>query len=176
MYLDILILAHLVQEPSHGYELKRRVAQSLGSEFAINNNVLYPSLRRFEEMGAVEREVERQLGKPDRHVYRVTERGRSILQDLLRDFPPEAARDPNEFHTRVAFFDLLEPEGRSAILAARRAAVEEHIGHLNRVLEEHALRQEQPYAAKVVEFQRDQYLHELRWIDELAEASQRRSQ
>src|SRR5262245_42802735 len=125
MYLDILILAHLVSEPKHGYELKRQVERSLGAGFAINNNVLYPSLRRFEEMGAVEREVERQLGKPDRHVYRMTDRGRGILRELLRDFPKEAAREPNEFHTRVAFFELLDPEERLALLAARRAAVED---------------------------------------------------
>ena len=57
MYVEILILAHLSRQPAHGYEIKRSVEQSLGEAYAINNNQLYPTLRRFEEMGAITREV-----------------------------------------------------------------------------------------------------------------------
>ena len=68
-YVDILILQNLIARPAHGYEIKKSVERIMGGAFAVNNNVLYPALRRFEEMGAVEREVVHQEGKPDRHVY-----------------------------------------------------------------------------------------------------------
>src|SRR5579859_4626061 len=97
MYVDIIILASLAMRPQHGYEIKKNVGLVLGAEYALNNGVLYPTLRRFEEMGAIEREVERQPGKPDRHIYHVTEVGREILHDLLCEYPPEQVRQQNEF-------------------------------------------------------------------------------
>src|SRR5215208_3338953 len=55
-YVDILILQNLIARPAHGYEIKKSVERIMGGAFAVNNNVLYPALRRFEEMGAVEAE------------------------------------------------------------------------------------------------------------------------
>ena len=65
MYLDILVLAHLAHRPSHGYEIKKLVDRSVGSA-RLNNNVLYPALRRFEEAGAIEGELVPQQGVPPR--------------------------------------------------------------------------------------------------------------
>src|SRR5204863_8711559 len=103
MYVDILILAELASQQYHGYELKRRVERILGGTLTINANQLYPTLKRFEEIGAVSRKVELQSGKPDRHIYSITDRGLEVLQDLLQDFPPDIARSDAEFGARVAF-------------------------------------------------------------------------
>src|SRR6516164_9642658 len=100
MYLDLLVLAHLAAQPSHGYEIKKRVEMSIGSP-ALNNNVLYPALRRFEEAGAVTSELVPQQGVPPRRVYRLTEAGRDLLLDLLEDFPDSLADAENEFLTRL---------------------------------------------------------------------------
>jgi DNA-binding PadR family transcriptional regulator len=121
MYVDIIILANLAVRPQHGYEIKKSVERVLGPEANLNNGMLYPALRRFEEMGAVEREVERHEGKPDRHIYRLSSLGREVLHDLLTEFPPEVARSETEFLVRVSFFDQLEPHERLAILDARAA-------------------------------------------------------
>jgi DNA-binding PadR family transcriptional regulator len=71
LYFDLLILVELRSRPYHGYELKRQVEWILGE--ALNSNHLYPALRRFEAMGAIVHEVQRQSGRPDRHVYHLTE-------------------------------------------------------------------------------------------------------
>jgi DNA-binding PadR family transcriptional regulator len=167
MYVDILILAHLIKQPAHGYEIKKRVGQTLGSGFALNNNLLYPALRRFEESGAVVREVERHEGRPDRHIYRITDRGEEMLQSLLCDFPPDLARDESEFLVRVAFFDLLDPPARLEILRAREAVLRDHLAHLAGVLpvaERHA----HTGGARVIAFITRQLEQELAWIAELA--------
>lgn len=168
MYVDILILAHLAQRPYHGYELKRDVERVLGDSFSINNNHLYPALRRFEEMGAITREVERQPGRPDRHIYQITDRGNEVLQDLLRDFPLTLARDENEFQTRVAFFHLLDPEGRRAILVTRQEALRQKLMHLewsrSQVSSDHS---EFFYVTRLLTFQEQQIQQELDWIAEL---------
>lgn len=83
MYAEIIILASLGARPQHGYEIKKTVERALGGSITLNNKVLYPALKRFEAMGAVEREVERQEGRPERHIYRLTEHGeRGLAGDL----------------------------------------------------------------------------------------------
>src|SRR5258708_23386765 len=88
MYADLLILAMLQTGPQHGYEIKKNIERILGGSILMNNKVLYPALKRFEEMGAWQRSVERQRGKPDRHIYHLTQRGTDILQPLLHQFTP----------------------------------------------------------------------------------------
>jgi DNA-binding PadR family transcriptional regulator len=169
MYVDILILAFLAERPHHGYEIKKNVERVLGGEVTLNNGVLYPALRRFEEMGAVEREVERQAGKPDRHIYRLTDLGREILHDLLCEFPADQARNDTEFIVRVAFFDLIEPGERRYVLEARAAALRKALVHHDQILawvdaEGAAL---SPYARATMNFRRDTTRHELDWLAEL---------
>ena len=53
MYVDILLLAELTSGPKYGYEIKKNIQNRLGENFELNHNMLYPSLRRFENMGAI---------------------------------------------------------------------------------------------------------------------------
>jgi DNA-binding PadR family transcriptional regulator len=170
VYIDILILAELSSRPFHGYELKRQVEWILGE--TLNSNHLYPALRRFEEMGAIFHEVERQSGRPDRHVYHLTEQGKYVLHTLLCDFSPDLARNDSEFQTRVAFFNLLDPTERLAILKTRRGELEQRLQHRQLAL---ALAREHPHAAYVhslLDFQLRQVQHELEWIATLIQGVQ----
>lgn len=168
MYIDILILAELVARPRHGYELKQHVERIMGGSVTINANQLYPTLRRFEELGAVLREVEHQAGKPDRHVYRITDQGIETLQRLLLDFPEKLAHDGIEFKTRVAFFHLLDPQARSAILETRLRVQLRHLRHTE---ETRALVSETapnyPYVTRLLAFQLQEIQNELAWIVQL---------
>src|SRR5712691_6861456 len=106
---------------------------------ALNNKTLYPALKRFEEMGAVTRQVMVQIGKPNRHLYELTERGIEVLQASLRDFGPEQAGVDAEFFTRVSFFDFLEVPEREAILGIRLAYLQrglEYLGSLQQMADE----------------------------------------
>ena len=131
MYSEIVILAMLRQRPQHGYELKKCIEQALGGTVSLNNNVLYPALKHFEALGAVVREVVPQEGRPNRHIYQLTERGSELLHTYLCDFPPENAASDAEFFTRVAFFDYLELEERQAILQKRLAHLEGQLAYLH---------------------------------------------
>jgi DNA-binding PadR family transcriptional regulator len=170
VYIDILILAELSSRPYHGYELKRHVEWILGE--TLNSNHLYPALRRYEEMGAIFHEVERQSGRPDRHVYHLTERGKELLQALLREFSPDLARHESEFQTRVAFFHLLEPAERLAILLTRRDVLEQRLQHRQDAL---ALAREYSnatYVDSLLDFQLRQIHQELEWIATLIQEVQ----
>jgi DNA-binding PadR family transcriptional regulator len=128
VYLDILILSHLRAGPAHGYELKRKVAAT--TAFVLNNNTLYPALRRFEESGAVLKTAVQQEGKPPRHVYELTDDGREQLHDMLADLPAELAGTEEEFLSRLGQFDELDPVERRGVLARRDAAVAATVEHL----------------------------------------------
>ena len=170
MYIDILILAELSSRPYHGYELKRQVEWILGE--ALNSNHLYPALRRYEELGAIYHEVERQSGRPDRHVYHLTEQGKDVLRTLLREFSPDLARNESEFQTRVAFFHLLDPGDRLAILERRREVLEQRLQHRQQAL---ALAREHPqatYVHSLLDFQLRQVHQELEWIATLIQEVQ----
>jgi DNA-binding PadR family transcriptional regulator len=168
MYIDILVLALLLERPRHGYEIKQQITAIVGNFVSVNNNQLYPALRRFEELGAITREIVHTPGKPDRHVYHMTDRGTEILQDLLRDFSPEQARDELEFQVRVAYFHLVEVEARLAILAAREAILSEWRVMLDRSLAQARESSDiSPLAESIIEFKQQTIQHELDWIAHL---------
>ena len=131
MYSEIVILAMLRQRPQHGYELKKCIELALGGTVSLNNNVLYPALKQFEELGAVVREVVPQEGKPNRHIYHLTERGIELLHTYLCDFPPEYAANEAEFFTRVAFFEYLNLDERQQILHKRLTHLQGQLAYLN---------------------------------------------
>lgn len=172
MYADILILATLRNKPQHGYEMKKHIEQYLGGTLSLNNKVLYPALRHFEEMGAVQREVERQEGKPDRHIYALTERGEELLQALLRDFSPNLAENNAEFLVRVAFFDLLQTEEQREILTTRANVVARKLAHMRDLKSMANNKRATNYAWQVLQFHEQQIQAELAWIHNLIEQTE----
>jgi DNA-binding PadR family transcriptional regulator len=124
-YIEILILRNLSRRPAHGYELRKRVEAVTG--VVLNNNSLYPALRRFEEAGAVTRTAHPQQGRPPKLVYELTDVGQGLLHDMLADMPPDTAQDDTEFLTRLGQFAFLSPQERLGVLDARDAALAERL-------------------------------------------------
>ena len=52
--LELAILGLLKEQPLHGYELKKRLGETLGALWGISYGSLYPALRRLERDGAIE--------------------------------------------------------------------------------------------------------------------------
>ncbi len=171
MYLDILVLVHLAHRPAHGYEIKKRVDISIGTP-ALNNNVLYPALRRFQEAGAIEGELVVQPGLPPRRVFHLTETGHDLLCSLIQDFPKELAGSEEEFLTRLAFFHLIAPAARLDILTRRQHALRRRIDHLEHMAG--LSDSNESYAARLLAFQVRQAANELAWIGEIAADESRR--
>jgi DNA-binding PadR family transcriptional regulator len=167
MHLDIVILSHLVAEPVHGYELKRKVART--TAFVLHNNSLYPALRRFEEAGAVVKTAHQQEGKPPRHIYEVTDVGRELLHDMLAELPAELAGSDEEFLTRLGMFGLLTPDERRGVLTARAVALEARAEHLKDLAERAADSSSghQEWGGLVVAELLDRVARDRAWVDRL---------
>jgi DNA-binding PadR family transcriptional regulator len=52
--LELAVLGLLSEQPLHGYELKKRLSETLGPLWGISFGSLYPALRRLERSGAIE--------------------------------------------------------------------------------------------------------------------------
>lgn len=75
------ILGLLVEQPRHGYELRAAFEALAGGEmiWRVNPAQIYTTLARLEEAGLVAQEGIMQDGGPEKHIYRLTPKGRDEL-------------------------------------------------------------------------------------------------
>jgi DNA-binding PadR family transcriptional regulator len=96
------ILGMLSICPMSGYDIKKRVEQSISNFWSESYGQIYPILKRLVDEDLVTKTVERQSGKPDRHVYALTDAGRKELRRwLCEGVVPKVER--NEFLLKLFF-------------------------------------------------------------------------
>src|ERR1035441_5918997 len=81
--MDVL-LGLLAIEPMSGYDLGLTIRESIGHFWNESYGQIYPNLKKLAVEGFVTSKIERQKGKPDRHVYSITRRGRERLRSEER--------------------------------------------------------------------------------------------
>ncbi|HVN32949.1 MAG TPA: PadR family transcriptional regulator [Thermoanaerobaculaceae bacterium] len=77
------VLGVLSWRPASGYDIRRAISGSIGNFWSESYGQIYPALREIEREGLAKRSVERSPGKPERHVYTITDAGRSELRRWL---------------------------------------------------------------------------------------------
>ncbi|MEN6348711.1 MAG: PadR family transcriptional regulator [Syntrophomonas sp.] len=75
MSLHHMILGCLMDAPSHGYEIRKRVKELFQRSHDVNESQLYAALRKMEGEGLVRKEVVLQDKTPPRNVFYLTEKG-----------------------------------------------------------------------------------------------------
>ncbi len=186
--LELAILGLLKEQELHGYELKKRLVDTLGFVSGVSFGSLYPALSRLESAGAV-KAVEsrggaapvphtgslsgelaafraRKGGSPrgarNRKVYGITERGERLFEELLA---ADAASSDDErmFNLRLAFARYLPPDLRLGMLERRRAHLVERLIQLRTRM----LAARDAYARSLVEHDEEAAQHDLTWIERL---------
>lgn len=151
--LELAILGLLKDQPLHGYELKKRLAEDLGVAGAVSFGSLYPALRRLEKTGAItaaeaeatgatripmtgslagEAAAARRRHRPVasrriRKAYRLTARGEQLFDELLTADAAGGADDERTFALRLVFARYLDPAARLRLLERRRAELSERL-------------------------------------------------
>jgi PadR family transcriptional regulator, regulatory protein AphA len=96
------ILGMLSICPMSGYDIKKTIEESISNFWRESYGQIYPTLKKFIAEGLVTKTVERQQGKPDRHVYKLTRKGCQELKHwLASDVVPKVQR--NEFLLKLFF-------------------------------------------------------------------------
>ena len=77
------IMGILSMGPMSGYDIKKKFEKSLSYFWSESYGQIYPILKKLAKQGLATRSIERQTGKPDRHIYALTNKGRKALQDWM---------------------------------------------------------------------------------------------
>ena len=77
------VLGILSYGPMSGYDIKKFYEKNVAGFWSESYGQIYPILKRLATEGLATRSVHKQEGKPDRHIYALTEKGRQELQQWL---------------------------------------------------------------------------------------------
>ncbi|MHB8464406.1 MAG: PadR family transcriptional regulator [Acidimicrobiales bacterium] len=193
--LELAILGLLKESDLHGYELKKRLAETLGIFSSVSFGSLYPALARLEAAGAV-KAVEAHTavavpmtgslggelaafrarrpstrGGKTRKVYGITPRGHELFAELLAA-STSAADDDRLFSLRLAFARHLPPDDRLGMLERRRAALIERLAAARGRLHAGRTRRD-PYAQSLIEHGTEATERDISWLDRLIAAEHR---
>jgi DNA-binding PadR family transcriptional regulator len=184
--LELAVLGLLSEQPLHGYELKKRLSETLGPLWGISFGSLYPALRRLERSGAIEAvepddrapagivatgsvkgdlaaaRVRRRprAGLRTRKAYRITPTGEQLFDQLLTD---ESDDDERSFALKLSFCRHLTAAARLAFLERRRAQLTQRLSKTRR----NPARSTDRYTRSLLEHRVQSTQHDLEWIEEL---------
>ena len=155
----------------HGYQLKKRLADTLGSFWQVSYGSLYPALKRLQREGAVEMIFPREQVGRRKNVYRINKKGEELFAELLERAGHEATEDSG-FQVRLAFFKYLKPETRIRLLERRRAFLEGRWSNLKQSLQSYKERIDN-YTLSLMNHELAATETDIRWLDDLIKAEQR---
>ncbi len=159
--LELAILGEL-EDPLHGYELRKRLSRSLGPVRRLSYGSLYPALHRLADRALIEVvDAPNSVSEKRQVVYRTTPEGTSFLRSAL----VQADVDDESMDLTMALMSKAPPATRLTLLMRRRA----------QVLARHEAGQKAKQSADFWvrskgELDSAQALNELSWIDRLIQA------
>ena len=191
--LELAILGLLKESPLHGYELKKRLNDTLGHVWGVSYGSLYPALARLERTGAIEvvdppasapagipipatgsiageaaaarlrRPTLRRSGRT-RKAYRLAAAGQALFSDLLQAESASGTDENRAFALKLAFCRHLEPPARLEILQRRRAQLAEKLARGRQA------KASDRYTRALIEHETVTAERDLEWVDSLIAA------
>ncbi len=123
--VSYLVLGWLAQGSATPYDLKRRVAHSVGYFWTFPHSQLYAEPARLAELGLLEEEQE-QTGR-HRRVYSITETGRQAFEDWLQEPSSDMPEIRDIGLLKLFFGDALSNESVVALAQAQEQAHREKL-------------------------------------------------
>jgi PadR family transcriptional regulator AphA len=147
MDVKTLCLGLLSLREACGYDLKKEFGSIFKHFYPAGYGSIYPALADLAENGLVICREIPQEGKPDRKIYRITDKGRRFFSQALRDTAPKH-KMRSEFLAMLYFADLIEPERLSTLLDERVKALKGAIVDIDQI--EESWGKETPAGARFV--------------------------
>jgi DNA-binding PadR family transcriptional regulator len=169
--LELAILGLLKERSMHGYQLSKRLTDTLGAFWKVSYGSLYPALKRLEKEGAVEPVFDPDDVGRRKNVYRITAKGEALFAELLQEAAPESWED-NRFRVRLAFFRYLKPDTRLRLLEKRRAYLEDRLSEIKTSLKNYRERID-GYTLSLMRHGADSTVQDIAWLDGLIETERR---
>jgi DNA-binding PadR family transcriptional regulator len=120
--LGLTVLFLLYEQPMHVYRMQKLI-EAYGKDRVVNVRArasLYQTIERLVRLDLVEvRETVRTAGHPDRIVYAITETGREVATEWLREMLRTTGAEFPEFIAAVSMLFGLAPDDARAQLEVR---------------------------------------------------------
>ncbi|GAB3912824.1 PadR family transcriptional regulator [Kibdelosporangium lantanae] len=128
--LGLAVLAGLLEEPMHPYEMARRfVEYGKEKDFKYTRSSLYMVVGQLEKAGFIaEQETLRDTARPERTVYAITPTGRLELFDWMRELVAEPADEYPLFGAALSLLMVLPPDEARDLLTQRLTALTNTVG------------------------------------------------
>ena len=115
---EAAILGLLCEGPHYGYELEKIIEErGMRVWTEIGFSSIYYVLKRLESRECIQSTVEDVEGRPARRVYTITEKGKKIMKEKVKDDLSQNKKLISSFDLGIAYHGLLEPEELSECLA-----------------------------------------------------------
>ena len=201
--LELAILGLLKEQELHGYELKKRLGETLGPLSSVSFGSLYPALAKLEAAGAV-KAVEANVAAPfppvpmtgsiggelaafrarraavrgpkgtrGKKVYGITERGERLFAELL--LADAAGDDDRGFSLRLAFARYLPADARLGLFERRRALLVERLAKARNSIRAGRERLDN-YTRSLLEHGTEATERDISWLDKLIAAERQEDQ
>ena len=169
--LELAILGLLKERAMHGYELRKQLGQKLGFFWTVSFGSLYPTLKKLERRGVVEKFFPTDQTSRRKQVYRITQAGEAEFLKLLAE-GAHSTWEEEKFPLRVAFFRYLGPEARMRLLERRKAYLEDKLEEGRRSLSRAERGRADTYTLSLMHHGVETTEHDIAWLDTLITAEQ----
>ena len=167
--LELAILGLLKERAMHGYELRKQLSQKLGFFWTVSFGSLYPTLKKLERRGVVEKFSPPEQASRRKQVYRITAAGEAEFLELLAQ-GAHSTWEEDKFPLRLAFFRYLGPETRLRLLERRRAYLEDKLAEGRRSLSRAKRGRADGYTLSLMRHGMETTEHDIAWLDRLITA------
>jgi DNA-binding PadR family transcriptional regulator len=135
--LGLIVLWQLVDEPMHVYRMQK-LFEAEGKDRVVNlrsRASLYQTIERLVRNELVEvSEIVRSEGYPDRTMYAITDAGREVAREWLREMLSSTEDEYPEFVAALSILFGLAPEEAQAELELRAQKLAEALAHTDSAL------------------------------------------
>ncbi len=127
MSLNYAILGLLSEKPMSGYDLKKIMQDSEYMYWSGNNNQIYKALLQLSNDNFLISETRHQDGAPTKKIYRITDKGRTALQEWVCSTQPEVPEFKKPFLIQMVCFAQLESEQIEKIVLEYQHKLNTHL-------------------------------------------------
>ncbi len=129
MDVKTLCLGLLTQGAASGYDLKKRFETCFKSFYSAGYGSIYPALAYLADTDLVTCEEISQDGRPDRKVYRITDKGRDYFTEALASHQP-AHKMRSEFLAMIFFAEFIPPDRLNKLIDERAEELQQILKEL----------------------------------------------
>ncbi len=126
MSIKYVVLGYLSWRPMTGYDIKKIISDSEILPWSASNNQIYQALVDLHNDKWVTKNIEDQVGAPNRHVYTITDAGINALRKWVVS-EPEPPHTKKPFLNQLMWSDSLDAQELDELLEAYLNAVGEKL-------------------------------------------------